>query len=481
MNRTFQQFNLGEDIVKALTSLQYNKPTNVQEEVIPVALKKRDIIVKSQTGSGKTASFAVPLCELVQWEENKPQALVLTPTRELAAQVKDDITNIGRYKRIKASAIYGKQPFERQKLELKQKSHIVVGTPGRVLDHLEKGTLEVDKLSFLVIDEADEMLNMGFIDQVEAIIQRLPVNRTTMLFSATLPQDIAQLSKQYMKEPAFIEIKDGGMTTERIEHVWYEVEEEGKFTLLKDITVVENPDSCIVFCATQEEVDRLYRRLHRAGYPCGKLHGGLVQEDRFSVMNAFKRGEFRYLIATDVASRGIDIEDISLVINYDIPSDKERYVHRTGRTARAGKSGKAITLMTARENHFLEEVEAYIGFNVSKSEAPSRDTVAKSAGAFQKKMQNSPIKKVDKNAKLERDIMKLYFNGGKKKKIRAVDFVGTICQIDGVTSEDIGIISIQDNQTYVDILNGKGQLVMKEMKNRTVKGKQLKVHEARIK
>lgn len=481
MNRTFQNFKLGEEIVKALTSLNYIKPTNVQVEVIPLALEKRDIIVKSQTGSGKTASFAVPLCELVHWEENKPQALVLTPTRELAAQVKGDITNIGRYKRIKATAIYGKQSFERQKLEMKQKSHIVVGTPGRVLDHLEKGTFDVNKLKYLVIDEADEMLNMGFIDQVEAIIKKLPNNRVTMLFSATLPEDedIAHLSKEYMTDPAFIEIKADGMTTYRIKHVVYEVEEERKFAILKEITVVENPDSCIVFCATQEEVERVYRKLHRAGYPCGKLHGGLVQEDRFSVMNAFKRGEFRYLIATDVASRGIDIEDISLVINYDIPSDKERYVHRIGRTARAGKSGKAITLVTAAQTSQLEEIEEFIGFKLTKAETPSSDTVRNAERSFQEKIKDKPNEKVDKSEKLERNIMKLYFNGGKKKKIRAVDFVGTICQIDGLSSEDIGIISIQENHTYVDILNGKGPIVLREMKTRTVKGKQLKVHEAR--
>ncbi|NMH71800.1 DEAD/DEAH box helicase [Bacillus sp. RO2] len=479
MNRTFQQFNLGEDIVKALSSLNYIKPTNVQEEVIPKALVKMDIIVQSQTGSGKTAAFAVPLCELVHWEENKPQALVLTPTRELAAQVKDDITNIGRFKRVKATAIYGKQSFQRQKIELKQKSHIVVGTPGRVLDHLEKGTLEVNRLKYLVIDEADEMLNMGFMDQVEAIIQKLPQNRVTMLFSATLPEDIKQLANQYMTEPALIEIKRSGLTTNRIEHVWYEVEEGEKFLLLKDITVVENPDSCIVFCATQEEVERVHRKLHRSGYPCGKLHGGMVQEDRFSVMNAFKRGEFRYLIATDVASRGIDIEDISLVINYDIPSDKERYVHRIGRTARAGKSGKAITLISNDENHQLDEIENYIGIKIIKGEVLNRDAVVLAESSFLDKIKNKPTKKEEKSAKLERNIMKLYFNGGKKKKIRAVDFVGTICQIDGITAEDIGIISIQENQTYVDILNGKGPLVLKEMKNRTVKGKQLKVHEAR--
>lgn len=479
MSRTFQQFNLSEDIIKALESLNYVMPTNVQAEVIPKALVRKDIIVKSQTGSGKTAAFAVPLCELVHWEENKPQALVLTPTRELAAQVKDDMTNIGRYKRIKATAIYGKQSFERQKIELKQKSHIVVGTPGRVLDHLEKGTLDVSRLEYLVIDEADEMLNMGFIDQVEAIIQKLPENRVTMLFSATLPHDIAQLSNAYMKDPAFIEIKAEGITTHKIKQFVYEVEVERKFSLLKDITVVENPDSCIVFCATQEEVERVHRKLHRAGYPCGKLHGGLVQEDRFSVMNAFKRGEFRYLIATDVASRGIDIEDISLVINYDIPSEKERYVHRIGRTARAGKSGKAITFVTERESNHLIEIEDFIGHQLTKAEAPDRDTVGRAEKSFLEKMKHRPRMKEEKGAKLERNIMKLYFNGGKKKKIRAVDFVGTICQIEGMTSDDIGIISIQEHQTYVDILNGKGPLVLKEMRNRTIKGKQLKVHEAR--
>ncbi|KPB04811.1 DEAD/DEAH box helicase [Bacillus sp. CHD6a] len=479
MNKTFQQFNLGEDIVKALSSLNYIKPTKVQEEVIPKALEKMDIIVQSQTGSGKTAAFAVPLCELVHWEENKPQALVLTPTRELAAQVKDDITNIGRYKRVKATAIYGKQSFQRQKIELKQKSHIVVGTPGRVLDHLEKGTLEVNRLKYLVIDEADEMLNMGFIDQVEAIIQKLPNNRITMLFSATLPEDIKQLSDQYMTEPAFVEIKTSGLTTNRIEHVWYEVEEGEKFLFLKDITVVENPDSCIVFCATQEEVERVHHKLHRSGYRSGKLHGAMVQEDRFAVMNAFKRGEFRYLIATDVASRGIDIEDISLVINYDVPSDKERYVHRIGRTARAGKTGKAITLVSYDENYLLDEIENYIGMKILKGEFLNKDTVTRAEHSFLEKMKSKPTKKEEKGAKLERNIMKLYFNGGKRKKIRAVDFVGTICQIDGMTPEDIGIISIQENQTYVDILNGKGPIVLKEMKNRTVKGKQLKVHEAR--
>ncbi|PEP43903.1 RNA helicase [Bacillus pseudomycoides] len=476
--KSFKEYALSKEIVRALTSLKYEQPTEVQGEVIPVALEKKDLVVKSQTGSGKTASFGIPLCEMVEWEENKPQALILTPTRELAVQVKEDITNIGRFKRIKATAVYGKSPFARQKLELKQKTHIVVGTPGRVLDHIEKGTFSLERLKYLVIDEADEMLNMGFIDQVEAIIDELPTDRMTMLFSATLPEDVENLSHTYMKSPTHIEIKASGITTDKIEHILLEVREEEKFSLLQDITTLENPDSCIIFCRTQENVDHVFRQLKRSGYPCDKIHGGMIQEDRFAVMNDFKRGKFRYLVATDVAARGIDIENITHVINYDIPLEKESYVHRTGRTGRAGNSGKAITFVTPYEERFLVEIEEYIGFEIQKIEAPSKEELAKGKVAFEDKINAKPIMKKEKSAGLNKDIMKLYFNGGKKKKIRAVDFVGTIAKIPGVTADDIGIITIQDNVSYVDILNGKGPLVLKVMKNTTIKGKQLKVHEA---
>ena len=472
----FSDYQLSEEIKKALTSLNYKNPTEVQRKVIPIALENKDLIVKSQTGSGKTASFGIPICEMVEWEENKPQALILTPTRELAAQVKEDLTNIGRFKRIKATAVYGKQPFAKQKLELKQKTHIVVGTPGRVLDHIEKGTFVVERLKYLIIDEADEMLNMGFIDQVEAIINKLPVNRVTSVFSATLPKDIDQLCHKYMNHPLEIEMKATGITTAKIEHSLLEVREENKFSLLKDITIVENADSCIIFCRTQERVNDLLEQLNDLNYPCDKIHGGMYQEDRFAVMNDFKRGEFRYLVATDVAARGIDIENISLVINYDIPLEKESYVHRTGRTGRAGKAGKAITLMTPYEEKFLGEIEEYVGFEIPKADAPLKEEVERGKAAFEEKINMKPTLKEDKSARLNKDIMKLYFNGGKKKKIRAVDFVGTIAKIKGVTSEDIGIITIQDQVSFVEILNGKGPIVLQAMKKTTVKGKLLKVN-----
>ena len=476
--KSFEDYQLSNEIKRALAVLKYETPTEVQNEVIPLALENQDLVVKSQTGSGKTASFGIPICEMVKWEEKKPQALILTPTRELAVQVREDITNIGRLKRIKAMAVYGKEPFTKQKEELKQKNHVVVGTPGRVLDHIERGTLVLDQVKYLIIDEADEMLNMGFIDDVETIIKELPLDRVTMVFSATLPEDVENLCHKYMKNPTNIEIAATAITTDSIEHQLIEVNEGDKISLLKSVTIVENPESCIIFCRTKENVDTVYTELERSQYSCEKIHGGLEQEERFAVMDGFKMGNFRYLVATDVAARGIDIDNVTLVINYDTPMEKESYVHRTGRTGRAGNKGKAITFATPYEEKFIKAIEKYIGFEIPVREAPTNQEVAKGIAAFEEKMSGRRIVKNNKTARINQDIIKLHFSGGKKKKIRAVDFVGTIAKIPGVTADDIGIITIHDNMSYVDILNGKGSLVLQAMENATIKGKKLKVSKA---
>ncbi|MBT2655511.1 DEAD/DEAH box helicase [Bacillus sp. ISL-18] len=474
----FEDFHLSDEIRRSLQVLKYEAPTEVQHKVIPLALENQDLVVKSQTGSGKTASFGIPICELMEWEERLPQALILTPTRELAVQVREDMTNIGRFKRIKAMAVYGKEPFTKQKEELKQKTHIVVGTPGRVIDHIERETLVLDKIKFLIIDEADEMLNMGFIDEVEAIINQLPLSRITMVFSATLPKDVENLCHKYMKNPINVEIEANGITTDTIEHCLIEVKEDEKIPLLKDVTVVENPDSCLIFCRTKEHVDTVYAELEEANYSCERLHGGLEQQDRFAVMDGFKMGNFRYLVATDVAARGIDIDNVTLVINYDVPMEKESYVHRTGRTGRAGNEGKAITFATPYEGKFVKAIERYIGFEIPIVDAPKPHEVAGNQAAFDEKISGRRVVRNNKTARINQDIMKLYFNGGKKKKLRAVDFVGTIAKIPGVSTEDIGIITIQDQMSYVDILNGKGSLVLQAMENTTIKGKKLKVSKA---
>ncbi|MEH7438942.1 DEAD/DEAH box helicase [Neobacillus drentensis] len=476
--RSFEEYNLSEEIKRALDVLKYEEPTEVQGEVIPLALKNKDLVVKSQTGSGKTASFAIPICERIDWEEKKPQALILTPTRELAAQVREDITNIGRFKRIKALAVYGKEPFSKQREELKQKTHVVVGTPGRVMDHIDRETLVLDEIKYLIIDEADEMLNMGFIDEVEAIIKELPRDRVTMVFSATLPKDVEALCHKYMKDPVNIEIESTGITTDTIEHRVIEVKDEDKLSLLKDVTVVENPDSCLIFCRTKEHVDTVYSELEEANYSCERLHGGLEQQDRFAVMDGFKLGNFRYLVATDVAARGIDVDNVSLVFNYDVPMEKESYVHRTGRTGRAGKQGKAITFVTPYEEKFLRAIERYVGFEIPRMDVPSQGEVAKGKAAFEEKISGRRVVRNNKTARINQGITKLHFNGGKKKKLRAVDFVGTIAKIPGVTADDIGIITVHDQMSYVDILNGKGSLVLQAMENTPVKGKKLRVSKA---
>lgn len=477
IEKSFREYSLQEEIVGALDALGYRVPTAVQDRVIPVALAGRDMAVKSRTGSGKTAAFGIPICERVDWLENRPQALVLVPTRELAQQVKEDITNIGRLKRIKVSAVYGKQPFAPQKAELSQKCHVVVGTPGRVLDHIERGTLALDRLRYLVIDEADEMLGMGFLKQVEAILEALPRDRITLLFSATLPRDVQRLCFRYMTDPVSFDIEEVAKVGSR--HLYFVVDDDEKFSLLTAVTVTLNPDHCLVFCRTKERVDSVFDGLRNLAYPCGKVHGGMEQEDRTRTMNQFRRGDFRYLVATDVAARGIDIEKVTHVINYDLPVDKESYVHRTGRTGRGSESGTSVTFSTSYEEKFLAAIESYAGVAFEKMVVPDPAEVTARRAAFLDKLGGPSEPKKIRGDQVHDGIVKLYFNGGKSKKIRAVDLVGTIAKIEGVEATDIGIITIQDNISYVDILHGKGRLVLEAMQATPVKGKLLKVSEAR--
>ncbi|MBO3445526.1 DEAD/DEAH box helicase [Clostridium sp. CCUG 7971] len=479
-NTNFKDYKLSNEILKSLNMLNYKIPTKVQQEVIPVALENKDVLVKSQTGSGKTATFAIPLCELVDWDENKPQALILTPTRELAIQVKEDVFNIGRFKRIKVPALYGKSPFELQAKELKQKTHIVVGTPGRTIDHIIEGNFVTDNIKYLVLDEADEMLSMGFLEQVEEIISALPAERVTMLFSATMPEDIYALSKKYMKDPVTIEIKAKTLTVDRIQQDGYRVEEIGKLNLLKDITTVENPDSCVIFCNTQAKVESLYNELTKLKYPCDKIHGRMEQDERIKVMNSFKKGYFRYLIATDVAARGIDIDNITHVINYDVPVLRENYVHRIGRTGRAGKEGRAITFVMKSDERRIFEIYSYTGKELTMKMKPGKRLVMSLKPEFDKKLEQRQKVKEDKGANLSQEIMKLHINAGKKTKMRPVDIVGTLCSIEGMSAGDIGVISVLDVSTYVEVLNNKGEMVLKALQTKNIKGRPRKVTKAEM-
>ncbi len=471
----FNDFALDAELLKAIQMLNFKAPTNVQQQVIPAILENKDIIVKSQTGSGKTAAFAIPICQLTDWDENKPQALIMTPTRELAIQVKEDIFHLGRFKRIKVAAVYGKAPFSLQEKELKQKTHIVVGTPGRIMDHIDKGTLDVSNIKYLVIDEADEMLNMGFIEQVEAIIAKLPKQRVTVLLSATMPGDIKVLCDKYMKAPLFAEVEDQNTAADRITQERYDADPKEKLPLLRDILILENPDSCLIFCNTKQKVDDVSNGLSDLKYAVKKIHGGMEQPDRLSVMNAFKKGGFRYLVATDVAARGIDIDAVTLIINYDLPLDGETYVHRIGRTGRGENTGKAVSFVTKYENKFLHAIEQYTGKAILLGERPSKETIEDMRGAFIEKVNASPKPKATKGARLGKEILMLHINAGKKTKMRPVDIVGTLCNIKGMTAADIGIINIDDISTFVEILNNKGDMVFQALQTTPIKGRLRKV------
>ena len=477
--KKFNDYRISDEILKALDALGYKEPSDVQQRVIPELLQGKDVIVKSQTGSGKTAAFGIPLCEKINWDEQKAQALVLTPTRELAIQVKEEIMSIGRFKRIRPVAVFGKQPFSEQARELKQRTHIVVGTPGRVIDHIDRGSLDTSNIKYLIIDEADEMLNMGFIDQVREILKGLNQNRQSILLSATISPEILNLCNDYMNNPISIEIKAQKLITDNINHEIYRVNEQYKMEELNKLLITEAPKTAVIFCKTKENVDKVFEALGRKRYSIGKIHGGMMQKERMDQMDRFKKGNFRILIATDVAARGIDVEGITHVINYDLPVEKEAYVHRIGRTGRAGAKGKALSLVNQYEDRLLNMIQEYIGFEVPLKDIPSVDGVKAKEAEGIKILRSNPTVKRQKTKAVSKDITKIYLNGGKKKKIRPGDIVGAISRIEGITAEDIGIIDVQDTVSYVDILNGKGNKVIEGLRNGTIKGKKLKIERAR--
>ncbi|WP_378954809.1 DEAD/DEAH box helicase [Pelosinus sp. sgz500959] len=470
-NKNIEQYGFSEEIVKSLTTLGYENLTEVQGQVIPLILADKDVIVRSQTGSGKTAAFAIPICEKIELEQRSPQVLVLTPTRELAVQLKQDITNIGRFKRIRCAVVFGRQPMDLQRRELKQRVHIIVGTPGRTFDHIERKNINLEEIKYLIIDEADKMLDMGFIEQVESIIKILPKKRVTMLFSATMPEKIENICNQYMMNPIKIEIEPEQSTEEQITQVYYEVEEQEKFNLISQVIYQSKPESCIIFCNTREKVETVFERMRNKGYLCGSLHGGLEQRDRLRTIQSFKRGEFHFLIATDVVARGIHIDDIALVINYDMPLDNESYVHRIGRTGRAGNSGSAMTLVTSDEFEDLCKIEEYIQYKIPKGEISKIEKDEMGKMVLEQNHRITPSVKVDKSEILNQEITRIRINAGKRTKMRPGDILGAISSVNGVNGSDIGVIDVQDTCSYVEILGEKGQLVMDALEHTKIKGK----------
>lgn len=482
MNKKFEDFNLDKYIIKALYNLNYKTPSKVQEEVIPRLLKKEDVIVKSKTGSGKTASFGIPICENIDIENNNVQALIVVPTRELALQVKDEISNIGRLKKIRCSAIFGKQPIKEQIRELKQRVHIVVATPGRIIDHIGRNTIDLDDIKSFIIDEADKMLNKGFIEDMEFILNKIPKNSAKGLFSATIDDDIQYICDKYLKVSNILDIKYNELFDKKqiIENK-IKSSENDKYKNLKSIIYMENPTSLIIFCNTKDKVKKLYENMKKDGFLVEELHGDMSQDKRIFVIKDFKNNKFNILISTDVAARGIHIDDISLVINYDVPRDKENYIHRIGRTGRKDSYGKAITIFTDKDDKYINEIEAYLGYEIKVLEELKIDDIAKGKIKFEKKskevLKNRKNKIIEKN--IHSEVTKIYINAGKKKKIRVIDIVGAFSNLPGINNEDIGVVEVQDLCSYVDILNYKGEELVKKYKEISIKKKIVKLRKDR--
>src|SRR5271157_316754 len=369
---TFQELSLSNATLKALISMGFEEATPIQEQTIPEALKGRDIIGQAQTGTGKTAAFGIPMVENIEAGSKDIQGIVITPTRELAVQVAEELNRIGQYKGIHTLPIYGGQDIQWQIKALRRNPQIIVGTPGRLVDHMmRRKTITLKNIRTVVLDEADEMLDMGFIEDIEGILETTPKARQTLLFSATMPVPIQKLARRFMKDPLTIGIKTKTMTVENTEQIYFEVVEKQKFEFLCRLLDLQLPERAIVFVRTKRRVDELAGALNERGFAAEGIHGDLIQNKRDRVIRAFKEGTTEVMVATDVAARGLDISDVSHVYNFDIPQDPDNYVHRIGRTGRAGKSGMAVTFVSPRELNLLRLVEQVTRQSIRRMPIPS--------------------------------------------------------------------------------------------------------------
>jgi ATP-dependent RNA helicase DeaD len=371
--KPFTELGLSKELLQAIHQMGYEEATDIQAETIPLTLAKRDLLGQAQTGTGKTAAFGIPLIEQISMEEENIQALVIAPTRELAVQVAEELNRIGQFKRVRAVPIYGGQDIDRQIRALKKRPQIIVGTPGRLQDHLRRKTIRLQGIQMVVLDEADEMLNMGFIEDIEAILALVPSERQTLLFSATMPDQIRKLASRFMKDPVQVKVKSKEVTMPNIEQTFIELAPQQKFDVLCNLLDIQAPELAIIFGRTKKRVDELTEALNKRGYTAEGLHGDLNQARRDTVIRRFREGTIDIMVATDVAARGLDITGVTHVYNFDIPQEPESYVHRIGRTGRAGKTGVAITFVSYREMDHLRYIERMTKKKIKRETIPTID------------------------------------------------------------------------------------------------------------
>jgi ATP-dependent RNA helicase DeaD len=416
----FSELGLDRSSMKSIEKMGFEEATPIQAQTIPLALEGKDIIGQAQTGTGKTAAFGIPLMEKIDIKDENIQGIVIAPTRELAIQVSEELFKLGYGKRARVLAVYGGQDIDRQIRALKKKPHIIVGTPGRLLDHIKRKTLRLNTVSTVILDEADEMLNMGFIEDIESILSEVPTeNRQTLLFSATMPDPIRKIAERFMTDPQIVKVKAKEMTVSRIEQFYLELRENEKFEALARLIDIQTPELAIVFGRTKRRVDELSSALNLRGYMAEGIHGDLSQAKRLSVLKKFKEGSIDVLVATDVAARGLDISGVTHVYNFDIPQDPESYVHRIGRTGRAGKHGVAITFVTPRERGQLQAVEHTTKKRMERMKTP---TLTEALEGQQKAVTEKILHTV------ENDDLTLYLSQAEEllQKHSAVDLVAAV-------------------------------------------------------
>ncbi len=443
----FETLNLTPAMHKNLNELGFVKMTEIQEQSLPYTLKGLDIIAQAKTGSGKTLAFGIPLLQKLNVKKFQPQALIMCPTRELADQVAVELRKIARFQHnIKILTLCGGSPMRPQIQSLYHGAHVIVGTPGRIQDHIGKNTLDLNMINTVVLDEADRMLDMGFIDVMEHILEHVPTKRQTMLFSATFGDDIDALSSKITNDPKMVKI-EGAEENRNIKQVFYPTHKDQKFEALLKLLRTYNPESSIIFCNMKVLVKEVAEGLQDEGFDALDLHGDLEQIDRTETLLQFANRSCSVLVATDVAARGLDIDDVDVVINYDLPRDDESYVHRIGRTARAGKSGIALSLASKYE----------------LSKFPDADV--KSLDDLDE----------DLSITIQASMTTLCISGGKKNKLRAGDILGTLCIAIGLNKEDVGKINLQDRHTYVAIKKSMFDKAFKGLQREKIKGRNFKV------
>jgi ATP-dependent RNA helicase DeaD len=517
----FEELGLSAETLKGIEAVGYESPTPIQQRAIPVLLSGKDLLGQAQTGTGKTAAFALPLVDRLDPSQGRPQALVLCPTRELAVQVSEAIYTLGRTRGFRVLPVYGGQPIDRQLRGLRAGVQIVVGTPGRLLDHLRRGTLDLSTVRTVVLDEADEMLDMGFIEDIEVVLDALPEERQIALFSATIPAPIARLASKYLRDPERITIAAEAHTVPQIRQSYYEVSPAHKMDALARILDMETPGPTIVFCRTKRESDEVGEHLRGRGYGAESLHGDLSQAERDRVMRRFRAGQVDLLVATDVAARGLDIETVTHVINYDIPWDAESYTHRIGRTGRAGREGDAITLVSPRERRQLKLIERSIGARIMPVRLPTAaDIAARRRELFKQTVLDTlaqgeldaflvtveelaeeyepsevaaaalkllwaqrgeaAAQEVDASdgTRVEEGMARLFITVGRQEGLRPGDLVGAIANEAGISGQAIGAIDILDHCAFVEVPAEAADRVVRALTRTRLRGRKVRVEKA---